>query len=167
MRFDPVSEVVTPKELKKFPDIMDQACIHPFPYRLLATIMIPNFTKAIERMAYNQNQANLALVACALERYHLANGLYPDLLDVLAPQFIEKLPHDIINGGELKYRKTNDSFVLYSIGWNEKDDGGTAAPSSKDLDNDDWVRAAFLQTVSDFSFRRRRDDLVSDFSRFF
>lgn len=45
--------------------------------------------------------------------------------DALAPQFIIKLPHDVINGQPLKYRRTDDgSFILYSMGWNEKDDGG-------------------------------------------
>ena len=85
----------------------------------------------------------MALIACALERYHLANNQYPESLAALTPQFVEKLPHDIINAGELKYRKTNDTFVLYSIGWNEKDDGGTPTPTKngnlQDLENGDWV----------------------------
>jgi hypothetical protein len=49
----------------------------------------------------------------------------PETLDALAPQFIEKIPHDIIGGQPLHYRRTNDAeFLLYSIGWNETDDGG-------------------------------------------
>jgi len=55
----------------------------------------------------------------------MAHGQFPDSLEALAPQFIEKLPHDIINGEPLKYRRTDDGrFVLYSVGWNEVDDGG-------------------------------------------
>jgi hypothetical protein len=50
---------------------------------------------------------------------------------------VEKLPHDVIGGQPLKYRRTNDGkFLLYSIGWNECDDGGK---SSTDRENDDWV----------------------------
>ena len=68
---------------------------------------------------------DLARVAIALERYRLAHGEYPESLDALAPQFIAKLPHDIINGQPLHYRRTADGqFVLYSVGWNETDDGG-------------------------------------------
>ena len=52
-------------------------------------------------------------------------------------QFIAKLPHDIIGGQPLKYRRTADGqFVLYSIGWNEKDDGGV--PGKTDTEGD-WV----------------------------
>ena len=61
------------------------------------------------------------------------------------PRFIEKLPHDIIGGKPLKYRRTDDGhFVLYSIGWNETDDGGVvtltdAKPPRVNLDQRDWV----------------------------
>jgi hypothetical protein len=66
-----------------------------------------------------------AQIACALERYRLAHGEYPETLDTMVPQFIEKLPRDIINGAPLHYRRTDDgSFLLYSVGWNETDDGG-------------------------------------------
>jgi len=43
------------------------------------------------------------------------------------------LPHDVVTGDSLKYRRTADGrFLLYSVGWNEKDDDG-------DSDKGDWV----------------------------
>ena len=55
--------------------------------------------------------------------WRMANIL--ESLDALAPQFIETIPHDIIGGQPLHYRRTEDGqFVLYSVGWNETDDGG-------------------------------------------
>jgi hypothetical protein len=89
--------------------------------------------------------ANEALVVCALKRYRLAHGQYPETLDGLVPQYVEKLPRDIIGGRPLNYRRTdNGQFVLYSIGWNEKDDGGTVVltdskPPRVNLDKGDWV----------------------------
>jgi hypothetical protein len=87
---------------------------------------------------------NLARTACALERFRLAHGKYPEALDALAPQFIAKVPHDPIDGQPLHYRPTDDGqFILYSVGWNEKDDGGTVVLTkggSVDLDAGDWVR---------------------------
>ena len=51
--------------------------------------------------------------------------------------------HDVIGGKPLKYRRDADgSFVLYSIGWNEKDDGGEVASNTDgtvDLQNGDWI----------------------------
>jgi hypothetical protein len=92
--------------------------------------------------AFNQTQANEAQIACALERYRLAYGEYPEMLDALAPQFNEVIPHDIIGGQPLHYRReANGQFILYSVGWNETDDGGKVAlkkDGSVDREQGDW-----------------------------
>ena len=99
------------------------------PFNFLAAMALPNFVKATQTTARNQTLANEAFIACGLERYRLAQGEYPETLEALVPQFAEKLPHDIIGGQPLKYhRAANGGFVLYSVGWNEKDDGGSAGP---------------------------------------
>jgi len=110
---------------------------HFQPYKLLAAIAVPNYSRAVQTFAYNQTKANEAQIVCALERYRLAHGEYPKTLNELLPQFIDKLPHDIIGGQPLKYRRTADGqFVLYSVGWNETDDGGQL--SSFPHDKGDW-----------------------------
>jgi len=116
---------------------------HPSPYTYIAVIGVPNTTKAMQTLAYNQTLVNEAHIVCALERYRLAHGAYPETLDALVPQFIEKLPHDIIGGQPLHYRRTDGGkFLLYSVGWNETDDGGQVAPMKDgrtDMENGDWV----------------------------
>jgi hypothetical protein len=107
------------------------------PYNFLAAIGNPNIIKATQTLAHNQTLVNEAQIACALERYRLAHGEYPETLDALKPEFIEKLPHDIIGGQPLFYRRTGDGkFLLYSVGWNETDDGGI---TSDKMDQGDWV----------------------------
>ncbi len=104
--------------------------------------MTPNWVKALQRFAYNQTDANEAAVACALERYHLAHGEYPETLNALTPQFIETLPHDVIGGQPLHYHRTDDGkFLLYSVGWNETDDNGKDSGSDlgQILTQGDWV----------------------------
>ncbi len=101
----------------------------------LPAIAFPYFMRAVQSVAHNQTYINMALVTCALERYRRANGQYPDSLGALTPEFAKALPHDLITGQPLKYRRTDDgSFLLYSVGWNEKDDDGL-----KDKDKGDWV----------------------------
>ncbi len=117
---------------------------HPSPYTLLASRAVPHFLRAASILAQNQTKADQALVACGLERCHRLRGAYPETLAALVPQFIAKIPHDLINGQPLKYRRTDDgSFLLYSVGWNEKDDGGTVVESkdgtSAPGDLGDWV----------------------------
>ena len=90
---------------------------------------ILDFAKAWRTTAYNQTLINETEIACALERYRLAHGEYPEALSALTPQFIDTIPHDIIGGQPLHYRRTPDGkFLLYSIGWNETDDGGQPSP---------------------------------------
>lgn len=124
---------------------VERITAHRSPYTILAAIALPNFTRATQTTARNQTWLNEAFIVCGLERYRLAHGSYPETLDALVPQFVEKLPPDIIGGESLHYRRTPDSkFLLYSVGWNEKDDGGepawtTGKPPSVDYANGDWV----------------------------
>ena len=124
------------------------------PFKILAAVSVSNFGKVWQTTARNQTLLNEALVACALERYRLEYGNYPKTLNELAPRFITKLPHDIIGGEPLRYRRvaeaglldgnnsTANSFVLYSVGWNEKDDGGEVVLDQNEkqaLERGDWV----------------------------
>jgi hypothetical protein len=127
---------------------------HWWPYKFLARMLFPAFERAVIKFAYAQSSVDLARVAIALERYRLAHGEYPDSLDALVPQFIAKVPPDVIGGQPsqgsspasqpLHYRRTDDGqFVLYSVGWNETDDGGvvgfTKSGVMGDNRNGDWV----------------------------
>jgi hypothetical protein len=111
------------------------------PYSFLARIAIPNFKRVVPITAYNQTLVNEAYVACALERYRLAHQQYPNSLNELVPQFADKISCDIFGGQPLHYRKTDDGkYLLYSIGWNEKDDGGQRkSDPGKDQDQGDIV----------------------------
>jgi hypothetical protein len=141
-RFDPANVVIFPKKWNQSNDEMSAAFDHFNLFHLLASIATPNFGKALQTLAFNQTLANQAQIACALERYHLAHGDYPESLAALVPQFIEKLPHDIIGGQPLPYRRTDDGkFLLYSVGWNETDDGGVTArdkSGNEDRTKGDW-----------------------------
>ena len=101
------------------------------PYRVFARILLPEIVSAQSKFAFGQTRVNEAIVA--------------DTLEPLCPSFLEKMPHDLITGTPLKYHRTPDGqFTLYSVGWNEKDDGGTVALTqdrkpTMDLTQGDWV----------------------------
>ncbi len=128
---DPAHQLVFPKKV----DAVSQAASsHHSPYTFLATALNPNMSRAMLITAKTQTLVHEALIACALERYHKAHQDYPEKLDALVPQFLAQVPSDLIGGQPLQYRRADDGkFLLYSIGWNEKDDGGK--PGS----DDDWV----------------------------
>jgi hypothetical protein len=113
------------------------------PYNVFAKKLMPAHLKAVERFARAQAAVDEARLACALERYRLANGQFPETLESLAPKYIDALPSDVINGQPFKYRRTDDGqFILYSVGWNETDDGGKVVltkTGTADADKGDWV----------------------------
>jgi hypothetical protein len=141
---DTNSRIASPAALQRAENSVQAERKRYSPYKVQALMLFPAIGRAVEKFAVIQSSIDLARVACALERYRLAHGEYPDKLDALAPQFIVNLPHDIIGGQPLHYRRTDDGkFVLYSVGWNETDDGGTVvflkSGSSVDRDKGDWV----------------------------
>lgn len=142
--FDPANETFSPKALDQAFTDTSKFLSRKTPYNVLAVIAVPNFLKANQVTAHNQAMLNEAQIVCALERYKLANGNYPKTLDAIVPQFIAQIPHDIIGGQPLHYQRTIDGkFLLYSVGWNETDDGGVDSSEIKNASSlyadGDWV----------------------------
>jgi hypothetical protein len=143
---DEGKRLVPPAQTRRATDSIRS--LRPTPYDLFSQMLIPALERVAKKTAGAQTYVDLARVGCALERYRLAHGNYPDALEALMPKFITKSPHDVINGQPLKYRRNADgSFVLYSVGWNEADDGGQVVrlpakngkEGAMDQDKGDWV----------------------------
>lgn len=90
--------------------------------------------------AYNQFLNQAAEIACALERYRLANGRYPASLKALG-EFLpeENLPRDWVNDRPPQIRLTDTGYLLWSAGWDRKDDGGTRSQEAGAPVEGDWV----------------------------
>jgi len=69
----------------------------------------------------------------ALLRYREAHGALPDTLDALG---LEGLADPFVEQSQLLYKKTPDGFVLYSVGTDQKDNGGTPKPPKGDAEFD-------------------------------
>jgi hypothetical protein len=113
------------------------------PYEMLVRAFAVGKVQMPRTIAQYQTGVDEAVAACALERYRINCGKYPVKLDELVPEYITKVPNDIIDGQPLCYNRTNDQFVLYSVGWNETDDNGKVTTNWKpprwDPYHGDWV----------------------------
>jgi hypothetical protein len=141
---DPAAQEVVPHQIDAVRPAVDRVVSHRSIFNFLAAIAIPNYARASQTLAHTQTLANQARIVCALERFRQARGQYPDTLEALTPQFLEKIPGDIIGGRSPHYRRTEDGkFLLYSIGWTETDHGGQSAPDLKpgNFTQGDWVWA--------------------------
>ena len=147
--FDAQARRVFPRKAEENEKVMEQALANTSTlltnHLVMAMASLIPPAKPLTKCANAQCVVDQALIGCALERFHLAAGQYPETLAALAPRFIDKLPRDVISGELPKYRRTEDGrFVLYSVGWNETDDGGVIAvtkdrvPRQK-VTEGDWV----------------------------
>jgi hypothetical protein len=99
----------------------------------------------IDRILQAEVAQQMAITAISLERYRLRNGQYPADLTALVPDLVPRVPEDPVDGLPLRYRlEGNRSFLLYSIGSDEVDDGGNPAPEDKSkppfwANGRDWV----------------------------
>lgn len=143
---DDAKQIVSPSGVLEVSNAVNKLLLPITAYDFLERILEPEWSTLAQRTAYAQASADLACTAIALERYHLAHGEFPESLDALVPQYLGQVPHDIINGEPLPYRRTAEGqFILYSVGWNGVDDGGQASQPRyfngtwRDTGTGDWV----------------------------
>jgi hypothetical protein len=106
-------------------------------------------TPAYDRISFQawrtktQREATLTILAAL--RFQKEKGKYPDNLDELVQAgYLTKLPVDPFSDKPIAYRKTDNSFLLYSWGENLKDDDGQIARDEKGkpkkfADTGDWI----------------------------
>jgi hypothetical protein len=84
-------------------------------------------------------QASRTGLACRL--YKSRNGSYPENLEALIPAILNEIPIDPFTGKPLVYRREGTGFIVYSLGSNQKDDGGRSTYMITRLvmgKDDDW-----------------------------
>lgn len=79
-------------------------------------------------------------LACRL--FKSRTGQYPESLEALIPGVLKEVPIDPFTGKPLVYRRDGEGFIVYSLGSNQKDDGGRSTYMITQLvmdKNDDWA----------------------------
>ncbi len=68
----------------------------------------------------------VTITGLAIERWRLAHhGQLPESLNDLVPRYLPILPIDPFNDQLLRYKKLKSGYLVYSIGPDFTDDGGT------------------------------------------
>jgi len=110
--------------------------------RTLIVYMEPSIALYSEAMDEKECTARSHLLdtALALARYRRDHGTYPPTLAKLLPNYLPNPPEDPFSTGILQYRQDGEGYLLYSIGRDEKDDGGTCDPE------DEWEGDIVVRT---------------------
>jgi len=107
--------------------------VHKYRYFLLH-YLIPAAERCSD-LAYRGKALHEATVAIlALKRWRLEKNEYPaGLDDLVSAGFLKELPMDPYSDKPLVYKKTDDNFILYSLGCDFKDDGGKIVEKRGDV----------------------------------
>ncbi len=89
------------------------------------------FLSGVERTGLKtiqfETEKAMTITAIALKRYALRYSRCPPDLTALAPEFLSAQPLDYMAGKPFRYKLNSDEdFTLYSVGDDERDDGGDA-----------------------------------------
>ncbi len=112
---------------------------------ILIGILVPAVRRVIEISNRLPTDVGAALTIIAILRYNGDISPYPqDLNQLVTAGYLKQLPMDSFADKPLSYRKTEDNFILYSVGPNFTDEGGQYSRDSKGriknwLDNGDAV----------------------------
>src|SRR5438132_6345599 len=91
----------------------------------LVRLTYPMTEKLVEADRRTRAQMRLIIVTLAAERYRKANGKWPESLSVLVPKYLKEVPTDPYDGARLRFRRVDGGVVVYSIGADRLDNGGT------------------------------------------
>jgi len=139
------SQLEIPPGLEEYADLEPQirwSLRDVMKHRILIKALLREWPGLPAKAAAAQVAVDQARIACAIERCRLATGELPASLSALAPRFINAVPKDPLTGDDYRYRREEgDDYVLYSPGWNLRDDGGALGARRFDSKEGDWVWA--------------------------
>jgi hypothetical protein len=98
----------------------------------MAILVTPPLAKAVTIACEAKAQIVILRTALAVERFRLANtNASPPTLDVLVPKYCSSAPLDPFDEEPLRYRKLTHGYIVYSIGADGVDNGGSERDNKK------------------------------------
>lgn len=97
--------------------------------KALTVMLMPAGGLACQAETRARTRDELGQLGFALTAYRADHSAYPESLDALAPRYIARVPRDLFNEQPLHYTRQADGFLLYSVGANAMDDGGSTFDS--------------------------------------
>lgn len=103
--------------------------------RGLLMILVPAATAVVETVDLAEIQQNALMLSFALKAYHQDHGELPEQLSDLVSNYIAEVPTDPFDGKPMRYSKAK--AIIYSVGNNYIDSGGSELPFEYELGEDD------------------------------
>jgi hypothetical protein len=110
-------------------------------YAIASKMMIGGAEAGFMKTAKTEAITLVSRAGLACRLYKSRTGHYPETLEELVPGLLADVPIDPFTGRPLVYRREGEGFIVYSLGSNQKDDGGRSTYMITRLvmdKDDDW-----------------------------
>lgn len=107
-----------------------------------------------------KGQTNRSLSNTNATVHRRRHGTYPDSLSKLTPHLLPTIPIDRFDGQPLKYRLTESGPILYSVGCDRTDDGGS--PSQVDTFSHEVTRWHSVSQIKNARVGSSKSALLGD-----
>jgi len=113
-------------EALKAPRAPSPSANAPIAFSVVTKMLIPPLGRMFTQEAACDAQARMARTALALYLYRADSGSYPPTLDDLSPKYLPSVQLDPFDGKPLRYKPSNNGFLIYSIGEDQRDNTGVS-----------------------------------------
>jgi hypothetical protein len=112
----------------------------PWYYKAVGSFL-PEFHAAAMKEASLEARMLATRAGLACKIYKRKTGRYPENLEALVPDILPEVPIDPFIGKPLVFRIQDGELLIYSLGSNQKDDGGRMGPMTQLVmeKDDDWT----------------------------
>ncbi len=98
--------------------------------QLVSAMMLGLFLPAVSAAIDWEDEQNVVMeltrLCAALAQFRAEHGAYPKELAELVPGVLQELPNDPYSGKPFVYSRDGEGFLLYSVGANSVDEGGSS-----------------------------------------
>jgi len=102
--------------------------------KILQVILIPAVQEIGVQVHRAEARSRATYLLMALKAYELEHGALPETLDALTPDIIESIPADPFDGKPMRY--DSERRIVYSVGEDLEDQGGSELPSRLEAPDD-------------------------------
>lgn len=99
-------------------------------------VFIPMAERCGLGLTEKQAERDLLRLELALREYHESHRAYPRQLTDLVPSVLSTVPADPFSNRAMRYQPEGDHYLLYSVGQDGIDNGGSPVPKNKRLEWD-------------------------------
>lgn len=116
----------------------------------IGTLPIPMAVKVTEAYLRVIGELRCAQLALATEEFRIRRDRWPESLQEMEKDLNLTIPNDPFDGKPLRYAKREDGVTIYTIGPNEKDNGGNLPKNA-----DEWKDLDYGFRLWDLKYRRQ------------